>query len=340
MKINELALRLDITPRAIRLYEQKGLLNPKRNLDNGYRSYTEQDSWRLLTIASLREIGLGLPQIQLLLEKWDQGDSSEVQHYLEIQRMAMVAKWVELKQSISQIDQLISRSEESYGLQLDDLFLLAEQLKQFRQHTHWQDKWGFDRKAHEYDQSSAQMAAGPYLNSQEYEVTLAFMTQWLAPQPGEHGIDVGTGTGNLAEKLLTNGSMLYAIDQSNEMLTRCRAKLPSLTTKLGNALSIPFVDKQFHFVASAFAFHHLDNQQQLLALEEMNRVLKPNGRMCISGLMFDQDPTSSPLTLTNKTDRHPTDHTQLIAWLHNHDFITITHAINEWIRVVYAVRKN
>jgi predicted site-specific integrase-resolvase len=60
MRINELADRLGITPRAIRLYEQKGLLRPERTPDNGYRSYSEEDSWRLQTIASLREIGLSI----------------------------------------------------------------------------------------------------------------------------------------------------------------------------------------------------------------------------------------------------------------------------------------
>jgi putative AdoMet-dependent methyltransferase len=317
------------------------LLKPKRSLENGYRRYSEQDGWRLQTIASLREIGLGLHQIHTVLEKFDQGDSAEVHHYLEIQRMAMVAKWVELKHAISHIDELISRSEAKHGLQLDDLFQLTEQLKHLKQHSTWHDKWDFDRLAHDYDQSAAILAVGAHLTTQEYELTLEFMTQWLAPQLGELGLDVGTGTGNLAGKLLSKGSTMYAIDQSNEMLIRCRAKLPNISTKLGNVLSIPYVDKQFHFVASAFAFHHLEEQQQMLALEEMNRVLKPNGRICISGLMYDYTLTPNhPFPFIQQSDKHPIDRSKLIAWFHNHEFITIHHQINEWIHVVYAVRKN
>ncbi|MEX1029691.1 MAG: MerR family transcriptional regulator [Paenibacillaceae bacterium] len=337
MRINELAERLGMTPRAIRLYEQKGLLQPERIPDNGYRNYSEEDSWRLQTIASLREIGLSILQIQVMLEKFDQGDSAEVHHYLEIQRMVMVAKWVEMKHAISHIDELISRSETKLGLQLDDLFQLAEQLRQLRQHSTWQDKWGFDRLANDYDQTAAQVAVGGYLTTQEYELTLALMTQWITPLRGEVGLDVGTGTGNLAGRLLSKGSTMYAIDQSNEMLTRCRAKLPYLSTKLGNALSIPYVDKQFHFLATAFAFHHLDEQQLLLALEEMNRVLKPNGRLCISGLMYDHS-LSSNHPLIEQSDKYPTDQSKLISWLHEHDFITVQHQINEWIHVVYATK--
>ena len=335
MRINELAERLGVTPRAIRLYEQKGLLQPERTLENGYRNYSEEDSWRLQTISSLREIGLSILQIQTVLENYDRGDSAEVHHYLEIQRMAMVAKWVEMKYAITHIDELISRSETKHGLQLDDLFQLSEQFKQLRQHSTWQDKWGFDRLANDYDQTAAQVAVGSYLTTQEYELTLTFMMQRIAPLIDEVGLDVGTGTGNLAGRLLSCGSTMYAIDQSNEMLTRCRAKWPHLSTKLGNALSIPYMDNQFHFVATAFAFHHLDEQQQLLALEEMNRVLKPNGRLCITGLMYDNDPT--PL-LVKPSDKHPTNRLKLTSWLHEHDFITVQHQVNEWIHVVYAVR--
>jgi len=339
MKINELAQRLDVTPRAMRLYEQKGLLKPERSTDNGYRSYSEQDGWRLQTIASLREIGLSIPQIQSLLEKMERGDSAEVHHYLELQRMAMVTKWVELKHTITHIDELISRFEAKHELQLEDLYQLAKRLKLLRQHSSWKDKWDFDHLAIDYDQSSAQMAVGTYSSTQEYDKTLSFMVQWIAPQNGEFGLDVGTGTGNLASKLLSEGCVMSGIDQSNEMLARCRAKLPDMPTKLGNALSIPYMDNKFHFVASAFTFHHLNDQQQLLALEEMNRVLKPNGRICLSGLMFNQ--SGSPThALTLQSDKHPSDRSKLTAWLHNQHFITVHHQINEWIHVIYAVRKN
>ncbi|WP_051620655.1 MerR family transcriptional regulator [Paenibacillus sp. UNC451MF] len=61
MKINELAKRLDVTPRAIRFYEEKGLLQPEYE-ENGYRRYTEDDAWRLQTIAAFREIGFGIEE--------------------------------------------------------------------------------------------------------------------------------------------------------------------------------------------------------------------------------------------------------------------------------------
>lgn len=43
MKIKEVEKRTGITSHNIRFYEKEGLLNPSRNLSNGYREYTEAD---------------------------------------------------------------------------------------------------------------------------------------------------------------------------------------------------------------------------------------------------------------------------------------------------------
>lgn len=335
-KIKDLANRLGITQRAIRLYEEKGLLSPQRNIENGYRDYSEQEVWRLQTIASLRELGLGIQAIGELLPRMDGGDTATVHHYLELQRMAFTTRWVELKSAITCLDEVIGKLEEQDTASFPDhLFRLADDLKQ-RQSSRslWKDRWGFDRIAKDYDQSAAALAAGPRISGQDYEAALSFMVQWIAAQPGEQGLDIGTGTGNLAGRLCAQGASMSAIDQSKEMLALCRKKFPQISCKLGNALSIPFLDKQFHWVVSAFALHHLDAQQQLLALEEMNRVLKPNGRICLSGLMYTEAAPAQTM------DKHPSNRAALLDWFRQRDYITVQHQLSEWLHVVYAVRKN
>lgn len=346
MKINVLAKRLNVTPRAIRFYEKKGLLNPDRCPDNGYRVYDEQDAWRLQTIASLREIGLSLNQIQGILEKMDRGNTAGIHHYLEIQRMGLVSKWVEWKHAIQTLDELIARFEAKKGLVLEDLFLLADDLKQIQEsQTSWRDKWDFDRMAEEYDQFASFIAAGPFVSPLEYEAVLEFMVQWIAPQSRDSGLDIGTGTGNLAGKLLAAGASMHVVDQSKEMLIRCRDKFPQIVAKLGNALALPFVENQFSFVVSAFALHHLDEMQQLLALEEMNRVLGPGGRICLSGLMVEDDHAvnsvnDGELHRSVRSDKYPMNRSKLLEWFRQHDFITVQHQLNDWIHVVYAARKH
>ena len=42
MKINEVEALAGITKKNIRFYEEQGLLNPRRNPENGYRDYGDE----------------------------------------------------------------------------------------------------------------------------------------------------------------------------------------------------------------------------------------------------------------------------------------------------------
>lgn len=360
MKINEIAGRLDITPRAIRLYESKGLVRPAREDGNGYRDFTERDAWRLQTIASLRGVGLGLSAIKSLLERLDEGDSRAVHHYLELQRMALTAKWVEDRQAIGMLDEWIARLERKGRLEVEDLFQLTARLKEASlQRESWLDAWQFDDLAARYDGESAALAAGPDLSQSEYGSALDLMQQWLEPQAGEQGLDIGAGTGNLAGPLAAAGARMSAVDQSKEMLALCRAKHPGVQAKLGNALALPFADGQFAFAASAFALHFLNGPQQLLALAEIDRVLAANGRICIVGLMTNDvderderdvavqggEGTKTITKLAGKATestapKHAIRRVQSQAWLREHGYVTVHYAINSRVGALYAIRKH
>lgn len=64
MKINEVEQQVNITKKNIRFYEQQGLLSPKRNLENGYRDYSEEDVIELKKIKMLRKLSLPLEEIR------------------------------------------------------------------------------------------------------------------------------------------------------------------------------------------------------------------------------------------------------------------------------------
>lgn len=130
------------------------------------------------------------------------------------------------------------------------------------------------------------VGARPFNIYDNYDEALEQTASWISPAPGEKGLDIGTGTGNLAGKLLERGAAMTAIDQSREMLRTCRTKYPEMHVKLGNFLALPFADQSFDFVVSSFAFHHLSPDQQQLALQEMQRVLTARGRICLTDLMF------------------------------------------------------
>ena len=69
LRINEVAAETGLTTRAIRYYEEMGLLEPAARSDGDYRLYDASDLERLQFIRSLRDdAGFSLAQIGQLLE--------------------------------------------------------------------------------------------------------------------------------------------------------------------------------------------------------------------------------------------------------------------------------
>lgn len=67
MTIGQLARAVGKTPRALRLYEEKGLIMPRDRSPGGFRLYGDSALTRLRWILKLSEIGLSLDDIQSML---------------------------------------------------------------------------------------------------------------------------------------------------------------------------------------------------------------------------------------------------------------------------------
>ena len=64
MKINEVEAQVGITKKNIRFYEEQGLLSPRRNSENGYRDYGEEEVRILQQIKLLRKLGVPIEEIR------------------------------------------------------------------------------------------------------------------------------------------------------------------------------------------------------------------------------------------------------------------------------------
>jgi len=69
--ISELAREFDVTPRAIRFYEDQGLLSPRR--DGQRRIYTPRDRTRLKLTLRGKRLGLTLSEIRELIDMYEPG---------------------------------------------------------------------------------------------------------------------------------------------------------------------------------------------------------------------------------------------------------------------------
>jgi putative AdoMet-dependent methyltransferase len=342
--IKEVSKRLNTTARAIRFYEEKGLITPRKEAHNDYRTFDKPTLWRLQTILSLREIGMSITEIKKLLDITN-GEMS-IKQYLNVQRSALFSQWLEIKDMIETIDKMMDRSQdEKYSI--NDIFSLSQHLKSLKSmRKGWEDRWNFNEQAEKYDQNIK--TTGYRFNvHQDYEKALNQVISYIKPEIGELGLDIGTGTGNLAAKFLNKGIKMIGVDQSEKMLRVCSEKHPHIETRSGHFLALPLMDGQVNFIVSSYALHHIPDEEKLLALEEMGRVLTRNGRICIVDLMFvDYNHRQQLFKHYNQIgnyeaieaieDEFYADRSMVIKWLKNHNYKVDAIQFNDILSLVYA----
>jgi ubiquinone/menaquinone biosynthesis C-methylase UbiE len=105
---------------------------------------------------------------------------------------------------------------------------------------------------------------------------------------GESVLDVGCGTGTLAiaaNRRVGNAGTVDGIDASPDMIERARKKAKrahaGAAFRVARAESLPFDTSRFDVVLSTVMLHHVPRDVRAQAVQEMRRVLKPDGRILI-----------------------------------------------------------
>jgi ubiquinone/menaquinone biosynthesis C-methylase UbiE len=92
-------------------------------------------------------------------------------------------------------------------------------------------------------------------------------------------LEVGCGTGNYVTALESaTGCSCWGIDSSSEMLAAARENSGRVTFQVGRAEQLGFSAGFFDLVFSVDVIHHLENTK--VYFQEVQRVLKPGGRVC------------------------------------------------------------
>ncbi len=114
--------------------------------------------------------------------------------------------------------------------------------------------------------------------------TLSFIKNWVNLSASETVLDIACGTGEFERMVLSEHStqQIVGVDISEEMLAIARQKLHSyanVSFQVSGASALPFPDQNFDVIVSANAFHYFDDP--VVALAEMKRVIRPNGKVVI-----------------------------------------------------------
>ena len=138
----------------------------------------------------------------------------------------------------------------------------------------------FDSVAGKYDVMNDLMSGGLHRAWKAYTVMVANLKE------GDKALDIAGGTGDLAlafaKKVGASGEVVHT-DINEAMLRVGRDRLIDkgvvLPTLVCDAEALPFPDNHFDLVSVAFGLRNMTHKD--MALKEMNRVLRPGGKLLV-----------------------------------------------------------
>lgn len=98
-------------------------------------------------------------------------------------------------------------------------------------------------------------------------------------------IDVACGTGTQAIKLAKMGYCVVGVDISPDMIGRARNKaegIDNLIFKLANAAKTGYPNSYFDTAIISFALHDMPCEMRIKVIDELKRIVKPQGNIIIS----------------------------------------------------------
>ncbi len=148
----------------------------------------------------------------------------------------------------------------------------------------------FDEWAEHYDESVHEWSQGfPF---EGYEAVLDEIARLAHPEPGLSVLDVGIGTGRLAERFVNAGCEVWGMDFSARMLAKVREKLPQVELVKADLLGhwpLP-ADRRFDRIVSAYVFHEFDLKSKIRFVSTLaDHHLVEDGRMIVGDVSFPSE---------------------------------------------------
>ena len=256
------AKKAGVTERTLRYYDKIGLLKPKKNDENSYRLYTDEDFVLLQKILVFKSLGFSLDEIRFLIH-----DNNEIEKSFDVQKKLIKQKityYTKVYDSLNYTSRLLKNDANALDHLVETVRLLSKQ----------------DSLAEQYKNAN-NLNVRIELH-EKYSTNPIKWFDWLYENIDFSKIntllEVGCGNGQLwmnKRKDIRNRE-IFLTDVSDGMLEYAKQNLnDNFSFFVVNCENIPFKKDFFDAIIANHVLFYLNDLNQ--GLSEIRRVLKKNG---------------------------------------------------------------
>lgn len=281
MNTKEVCRQLSVTPKMLRIYERRKLIQAGRR-ENNYRDYSIEDLMQIQIIVMLRNLGFSLNEINTVLNFKKSKDDYLYHFYIQLK--AVEAKIHELNAIKDKLNTAINKvltdkdkNEEFFHSLYDGAKTDSDEITACKKMI---SRWNFDQMAQDYINRYLKEDQG-YLNSIDKTAKIL-----LKMVPDKSVLDVGGGTCNLWAGF-TEDTRLTVMDNSLQMIFAAKENVPWADYILDDILLIDIERfRKYDIVVSTFMLHHISYEQHEKVIRNLIGLCRQEGCVVIVDRSF------------------------------------------------------
>lgn len=287
-----------MTKRALRHYNELGILMPEYVNESGYKFYSDGSFYEAQRILALRFIGFSLEEIKDI-----QKSHSGIKESLKLQHAVMQEKINQIQTIITAISDMENTVEQSGEIVWESIFnavkfakyeLVKEKMMEY-----------YDERAKEYDEIFEGRGSATDFEAQYYITDIEGIEKFIENFGKGNTIDIACGSGYWLKYYFNKCNNFTFIDQSEQMLKLCKLKankyriMDKSTFIKSDILDYIFdINEKYDSAVIGFLLSHFTKAQEEVFFEKLKGVLKPGSEI----LIIDSTWTKERAKKQNKED--------------------------------------
>lgn len=293
----EFAKIVGMTKRALRHYNQLGILKPSFESKSGHKFYSEESFFEAQRILSLRFIGFSLDEIKDI-----QKSHKDIKESLKLQHEALEEKVKQINAIIKAIDHMQKTMEQSGEIVWENIFN-AVKFSKYEMVKKMMMEY-YDERAREYDEIFEGKGPATY-RPEFYALDIESIGKFMENFGRGSLIDIACGSGYWLKFLYEKCSTFTFLDQSEQMLKECRLKAEKFGITgnsrfiVSDILNYTFEETdRFDCALIGFLLGHFIKTQEEVFFKKLKGILKPGAEI----LIIDSTWTRERAKKQNKED--------------------------------------